>query len=50
MTSDPDEDDEELSHLVLKEQTLEDQKQEYSRFDKKNQEFFNKSYPHSALK
>jgi hypothetical protein len=50
MTSDPDEDDEELSHLVLKEQTLEDQKQEYSRFDKKNQEFFNKSYPHTVCR
>lgn len=45
MTSDPDEDDEELSHLVLKQQSLEDQKQEYSRFNKKNQELFNNNYP-----
>jgi len=35
-----------LSHLVLKQQSLEDQKQEYSRFDKKNQELFcNNNYP-----
>jgi len=50
MTSDPDEDDEELSHLVLKQQTLEHQSQEYSRFDRKNQELFNRNYPHTVCR